>query len=153
MGLGRIGREHDDGRPVLAVYRLMGADQTDGGQPVHDRHLHVHQDHVEAPALEPIHPLAPIVRRNHLKAQRLKKTANDHLIGRIILDQQDSLGPDLLAHIGAVGLGRLIQLLDGQDDREQAAHARRRTGRNLASHQFGQGSADRQAQAGAAELT
>ncbi len=153
MGFGRVGGQHDDGRAVQSMRRLVRPDQADRGQPVHHRHLHVHQDHVVPVPQELIHALAAVVRGVDLEAQRFQQTAHNHLIGRIVLDHQNPQSP--VRRFGVVvgsRVGRCAQPPDRHDDGEQAALARRRPRGDLAAHQLSQRPADRQPQAGAAKL-
>ena len=73
------------GPPALGLDRADGAG---GGQAVHDRHLHVHQDDVEASAAAGRHGLGAVLDGDDLGARRRQDQLDHALVGRVILGQQ-----------------------------------------------------------------
>ena len=95
------GGHRDDGHPVVG---LAVADLAGGGVPVEDRHLHVHEDRVPATLGPGVHPGAAVVDDAVLVAQELQDAARDHLVHRVVLDDEDAatggpgVGDELLVH-------------------------------------------------------
>jgi len=69
------------------------ADGGGGGEPVHLRHLHVHEDDVEAPGLRPRQRLPAVVRQHHGVPLLLEDGARQPLVDGVVLGEEDPQPP------------------------------------------------------------
>ena len=87
VGVGRIGG-HSEDRQVGVGEAL--AQRAGGGQPVHLRHLHVHQHQVVGAAGGHCHCLATVVGDLHHQPLVGQQLAGDLLVERVVLGQQNT---------------------------------------------------------------
>ena len=85
VGFQRIGGHGDDGQGGKAG---IGAQLARGLQPVHDRHLHVHQHQVVRLALHLLHGHVAVTGQIHLHARCLQQLLGHLLVERVVLYQQ-----------------------------------------------------------------
>ena len=78
-----------DRRAGAAVLRFPAADLAHGGQPVHDRHLHVHQHHVEARRARRRRPPGGRPRRCAAPPGAAQHQLDDLAVGRMVVGEQD----------------------------------------------------------------
>ena len=79
----RVGGEGINGRRIAAAAQLPG-----GGQPIHDGHLHVHQDKIEPVATEHVERLTPIGRQRHHCTEALQQPPGDLPVDGVVLDHK-----------------------------------------------------------------
>ena len=84
---------HYDPRRSALLQALLFPDQAGGGVAVHDRHLAVHEDQVEAPLAHEVHSLGAVVCYGHAAAGALQHRGRDVLVHIVVLHQQDA-GPE-----------------------------------------------------------
>ena len=84
-----VGGQHKQRRAVPATLRLEGPDLSRGGQSVHHRHLHVHEDQVETSTPEGLERLAPIRDANQIGAGPRQQNLDDLAVGGMIVRQQN----------------------------------------------------------------
>lgn len=68
---------------------LEGPDLSRGGQSVHHRHLHVHEDQVETSTPEGLERLAPIRHADKFGAGSRQQNLDDLAVGGMIVRQQN----------------------------------------------------------------
>ena len=85
VNLQRIGSHGDDGQGGKAG---VGAQLARGLQPVHDRHLHVHQHQVIRLALHLLNGHVAVTGQVHLHACGLQQLLGDLLVERVVFYQQ-----------------------------------------------------------------
>ena len=150
-----VGGERIDRRPPPTIEVFPPANFANGGQAVHHRHLHVHQDQVEGPGFPGVHRLGAILDAGEQYAGCAKDQLHDPAVGGMVFGQQDPHAfqqgdasggvisrPDLL---GAA----LPRELQGEGEDRAAARAGVR--RQLTAHGLGQGAGNGQAKSRAAE--
>ena len=85
----RVGR-HSDDRQVSAGASFRGPDGSGGLEPVHLRHLHVHQHRVEVGSIEQGQGFAAVRRHRHVVSLFLQHARGDLLVDRVVLRQQNT---------------------------------------------------------------
>ena len=135
----------------------MGPDAGGGFQPVHTRHLNVHQDYVVAVLLEQGQGFGAAAGLVHRHAVAFEQQLRYLAVHGVVFHQQHAAA----AHGGFLhrrGRGQGRQLGGGaglgqrDDEGKRAARAQGALHRELPAHLGYQGPADAQAQAGAAKL-
>ena len=86
VALHRIGGEGDDF--WLAVGRLPGADLAGGLEPVHLRHLQIHENEIVVPALQGGNRLKAVGHRVGTVTETLKEAHGDLLVHGVVLGEQ-----------------------------------------------------------------
>ena len=149
-----IGTQHGDHGPDPPVLRLPRPDGPGGGEPVHDRHLHVHEDEVEPVRLPGRDRLGPVGGEGHRGPHGLQDHPEGALVDRMVLRHQYRHGRALQRHRHGLRnrLRRGLQTPHRQGQGEGAAEARGRCGGDVAAQAKGNLPADGQAKAGAAVL-
>ena len=132
------------------------ADAARGLQPVHVRHLHVHQDHVVGGCRRALQRLQAVLGHVHRVAAVLQHGGGDGAVDQVIVHQQHPAArPRPGGHHGWRRGLRLLErqaLVQPRSEPEAAAHPRLAVGAGIAVHQPRQLAGDDQAQAGAAVL-
>ena len=80
---------HRDDRDMRAGLLFELSNGLRGFQPVHFRHLHIHQDEIERGRLPELHGCAPGFRHRHLVTLPREYADGQFLIGEIVFRQQD----------------------------------------------------------------
>jgi hypothetical protein len=143
------GQGHD--RHVRAVQALELADRERRLEPVHDRHLHVHQDHVVAAAAGPLDGLHAVLGKVDLVAVPPQHRTDQLPVHRHVIGHQDVQRSDLLGD-GTAQLRHPLAAAgpERQLEPEQAAYALLALDPDRATHRLDQPLADRKAKATAA---
>ncbi len=152
MFLQRVGGQHQHRHPRQLQNLFALAQQADGGDAVHDRHLHVHQHHVEVLHLQEVQRRLAVVDDGQMHPGRVHDQLHHPLVGGVVLGQQhpQARGVQGLVRLGH-GAGRALLVRQRQVEDEARALPRARLRPDLTAHQLDQRAADGQAQAGAAE--
>ena len=152
------GRHGQDGR--VDVPRI-GANRPRGIQPVHVRHLHVHQDHGVGGLLRHAQGFDAIRGQIHGQADIFQQVPGNLLVDRFVLCQQDACALELtlqprfcaVVHERRCGGRQLHGLAKPGGEPEGAACAECAVHADGSAHHLRQPFADRQPQAGAAVLS
>ncbi len=147
---GDVGADHHDRQARATRGRLLAADGADGFQPVHHRHLQVHQGDVVVGPPHGLDRQLAVLDALRLGAHGGQHQLGDLAVGGIVLGDQhlEPRRPRLVQERGLrLGLGRP----PGQVDGEGRAAAGTRSCAHGPAHQLDHLAADRQAQAHAAE--
>mmetsp|Transcript_4728 Transcript_4728/g.13255 ORF Transcript_4728/g.13255 Transcript_4728/m.13255 type:complete len:1072 (+) Transcript_4728:81-3296(+) len=125
LDVGHDVRRHSDDCGLFAsgALHLVCLDAPRGFQPVHHRHVQVHEHHVVRVLLEGCQPLGAVVRQLDLGvAQRHQHFAEDALVDGVVLTHQDARRVGLLSGVSLFSAGPLDQVagrLRGQQGDEQ----------------------------------
>ena len=89
-----VGRDRDDRRPNPPAQRLFGPDHVRGGQAVHDRHLHVHQDEIPCGDPPGVEGLGPVLHHHRAEPDLLEQGLQHQTVDAVILGGEHAQGGD-----------------------------------------------------------
>ena len=87
-----VGGQHGDGHSPRAGFCFPGANPPGRLQPVHFRHLHIHQNQLERLGRGFVHGFLAVDCFDYRQRTVLKKLADDLAVGGAVLDQQNAGG-------------------------------------------------------------
>jgi hypothetical protein len=126
-----IGRERDDRQTLGAAAQFPFANAPRRCEPIHHRHLVIHQDRVEGGGGDSLQGFGAVVGNGHVRRQVLQRSLRHAPLDGIVLHQQDFAAPECGQRLGGV-ISESARAAFCRSLADLAAHA------DFAAHQFGQ---------------
>ena len=145
-----VGGQGDDGNGLVALPGAPRPNGPDGVNPVHDRHLDVHEHQVEIRISQGVKGIGAVAHALHGVAHLFEQPLGGDLVDPVVLGQEDGevpggTGQGLRQGKGSV-LGQRV-LLEGQGKIDSGALARQAVEHHVPAHKLDQPPADGQPQA------